>query len=276
MVIFAKFHFETLGCTMDIELREALSQRIRGYLDTHPRATLRSLAKRSGLSTMTVSRLAQGEVLKPSLEAAVAIIGVVAEQQDVAAFLQRYFPETFARFEKISQETTVMMAHDELELILDNPVSFAIFDLASMHAGITRDRIASEFGKYGIQWLDAMIHAGTLYEEGNGSIYHKKHCANLALNASDVVKKLRYRLDLFQNANLGTRAARLANLSESLNREGMERVHEALSVALEKIQAIRKDPSLKGDLPVFVGLVMNLVHGVLPEASQGLKSEIPS
>lgn len=256
---------------MEIELREALSKRIKGYLESHPRVTLRSLAKRSGLSTMTVSRLAQGEVMRPSLEAAVAIIGVVANQQEIAAFLHDYFPDTVARFERLTQENAVIMNHDELELILDNPVSFAIFDLASMHAGITRERIAQEFGNYGIKWLDAMLGAGTLYEESSGHIYHKKHCVNLALNANDILKKLRYRLELFQNANLGTRAARLANLSESLSREGMERIHEILSGAIERIQAVRTDPKMKGELPVYVGIIMNLVHGTLPESGQSLK-----
>jgi transcriptional regulator with XRE-family HTH domain len=256
---------------MEIELREALSKRIKAYLETHPHATLRSLAKRSGLSTMTVSRLAQGEVLRPSLEGAVAIIGVVAEQQKVAAFLQQYFPDTVARFERLTKDSAVMMNHDELELILDNPVSFAIFDLASMHAGITRTMVEAEFGKYGVTWLDAMISAGTLYEETSGHIYHKKHSVNLALNAADVLTKLRYRLQLFQTANLGTKAARLANLSESLNRQGMEKIHEILSGAIERIQTVRADPKMKGDLPVFVGFMMNLVHGSLPEAGQNLR-----
>jgi transcriptional regulator with XRE-family HTH domain len=250
---------------MENELREALSKRIKTYLEAHPRATLRSLAKRSGLSTMTVSRLAQGEVLKPSLESAVALIGVVADQSETATFLQNFFPDTVARFEKLNKDNAVIMNHDELELILDNPVSFAIFDLASMHAGINRKRIHDEFGNYGIKLLEGMIHAGTLYEEMSGQIFHKKHCVNLALNAADVLTKLKYRLQLFNTANLGTRSARLANLSESLNQKGMERIHDILSQALERIQAVRSDPELKGDLPVFVGIMMNLVCGPIAD-----------
>lgn len=211
---------------------------------------------------MMVSRLAQGEIMRPSFEAAVALIGVVCDQSEVSNFLQEHFPETVARFEKLSRDNAVIMNHEDLDLVLENPISFAIFDLASMHAGTSRALIQEEFGNHGIKLLDGMLQNGTLYEDQKGHIYHSEtDRVNLSLNAADVLTKLRYRLQLFQTQNLGTRAARLANLSESLNEAGMTRVHQILSQAIEKVQEVRRDPKMKGNLPVYVGLMMNLVCG---------------
>ena len=250
---------------MEHELREALSKRVRTYLESHPRATLRSLAKRSGLSTMTVSRLVQGEVLKPSFEAAVALIGVVAKGDEVSDFLKLYFPETMQSVSKVYSENAGLLNHEDIEQVLTDPLTFTIFDLASMDAGITRSTIRAEFGNQGQKALDSLLLSGLLYEDSSGNVTFKNGLNHVAVCPQDVIARLKIRLEQFQFVNLGTKAARLAQISESLNLEGMEKIHEVLTECIEKIQDIRQDSSYKGKIPVYIGLFMNLVSGTLAD-----------
>lgn len=246
---------------MQQELREALSLRIRTYLDAHPRSTLRSIAKRSGLSTMTVSRLAQGEVAKPSFESTVALIGVIADRDDVSAFLAAHFPETMDSVARVYKENASLLNHEDFEQVLADPLKYTVFDLASMDAGTSRAIIADEFGKAGLKALEFLLQSGILYENNNGHISYRNGLNHVAVNAADIIAQLRIRLESFQLDNLGTPAARLAAISESLNEEGMQKVHQILTECIDKIQEIRQDRVYKGTIPVYLGLFMNLVTG---------------
>jgi transcriptional regulator with XRE-family HTH domain len=246
---------------MQQELREALSLRIRAYLDAHPRSTLRSIAKRSGLSTMTVSRLAQGEVAKPSFESTVALIGVIADRDDVSAFLAAHFPDTMDSVARVYKENASLLNHEDVEQFLADPLRFTVFDLASMDAGTSRAIIAEEFGKTGLKALESLLQSGILYEDGKGQISYANGLNYVAINANDIIRRLQIRLESFQVENLGTRAARLASISESLNEEGMHKIHQILTECIDKIQEIRQDRVYKGTIPVYLGLFMNLVMG---------------
>lgn len=247
---------------MQTQLRDDLSQRIKAYLDAHPRVTLRSLAKRSGLSTMSVSRLAQGEIAKPSFESVLAIARVVLPAPSISEFLSTHYPETLHCVAQVCDREATVVSHDDCEQILKDPITFLVFDLASMHAGITRLQVAEEFGNSGTRSLDRLIQTGILYEDSKGHISFGSRRRYVTASVEDTIAQLKIRLDTFQSDNLGTPAARLAAISESLNADGLKKMHEVVTECIDKVQQIRHDDRYKGSLPVAIGMFMNLVTGV--------------
>lgn len=244
------------------QLRDDLSERIKLYLDAHPNATLRSLAKRSGLSTMMVSRLAQGEISRPGFESVLALARVVITPAEFSSFLSTHYPETLQCVAQVCGREATIVNHEDAEQILRDAVSFLSFDLASMDAGLTRQAVVKEFGESGARALDRLVHAGMLCENAHGHVSTPMRQRYVTAGVDDTIAQLKIRLDTFQAENLGTPAARLAAISESLNHDGLRKMHQIVTECIERVQEIRHDVRYKGTLPVAFGLFMNLVVGL--------------
>lgn len=257
-----------MGRQMESELRVELSAKINQYLAEHPRITLRGLARRSGLSSMTLSRLQAAEVLKPSFEATVAILRVVQKDQEFSDFLKRHFPNTMDTFDKYySPEAYQPMSSPELSQAFKDALSYTLFDLCWMPGGVSTHLILNQYGQVGLQCFNHLVMEGLVQEtpEKKYVPMFNQNVTGQFAHAQDVLKALTFRLQSFNLKNLGSKAARIASFSFALSREGVEKVHSILTDAIKDIQSIQNDIRLQGPYPAYVGTFLNLVVGSLDE-----------
>jgi hypothetical protein len=257
-----------MGRQMESELRVELSAKINQHLAEHPRITLRGLARRSGLSSMTLSRLQAAEVLKPSFEATVAILRVVQKDQEFSDFLKRHFPNTMDTFDKYySPEAYQPMSSPELSQAFKDALSYTLFELCLLPGGISSKVVLNQYGQVGIQCINNLVMEGLVQETSDKKFVpiSNRDITILFSNVRDVLQALTYRLQSFNVKNIGSKAARIASFSFALSREGVEKVHSILTDAIKDIQSIQSDVRFQGPYPAYVGTFLNLVVGSLDE-----------
>ncbi|SMF49641.1 helix-turn-helix domain-containing protein [Pseudobacteriovorax antillogorgiicola] len=217
------------------------------------------IAKRANVSRSTVTRFIQGEA-KPQFENLVAIMAVMLNKSDLAAFIEKHFPEMGSILKSTYQpdsDGSVHLNSDSLTRHLTTEVGDLIYNLASTNEGTTRKQIERLRGLAGLDSVDELLEEDHLQIDTDGRISNKEK--EFALwDSKTVMRGISFDLDRFDSGLLGTSGAAIVRHTESLNMEGLSEVKKAIYRASQEISRIKHDPRYQGNIPFYVSAVFNL------------------
>lgn len=235
-----------------------LREHLRRYLDSNPTRTIPSVAKKGGLSEMTVRRIVQGESTA-TFETASAILKICATREESMAILRAEYPEMAAAIDHVWGKNDSYSVGTDVELLnaLSTSLGCYIINLAACNGGVTREIIAEEYGSSGIKVLDGLLEKGILVEKKGAVKYIE---ADFSICNSAVLKsQVRHFIDAYDCDNPGHA---LTVQVESVSQEGFREVQKVLIEAANKIGEIRQSERFKGGIPFFFCAFLNRLYGV--------------
>ncbi len=245
---------------MTPDLTEDLKRVIDLYLDGHRSRSLATLTRVSGVAYSTLRRFAQKEGT-PTAEPVLKILDATLPTAEKIAFLQKHFPEiarTISRYAERSLSQDEEPSKEHLKMFFRQDPHNFILNLAISVAGTTVEAIQRLCGERGMAALDEMVECQVLIRDhANGKVRYRDDTL-VCLDSDFLLNQIRHSTDYFDRSMLGTKAARLGHMTAAVNREGLERIHAALSEVLAEIAAINEDPRYWGEIPYFAGALMNV------------------
>lgn len=240
-----------------------LTDEIRGvidrYLSGHRNRSLSSLSRASGVSYTTIRRLYQREG-NPTAEPVLKIVDAALNNDEKIEFINRHYPEiavTIKNFNSEAYNSTTSRQEALKTFYVRDPHNF-VLNLAHNDKGTTRSDINSLMGSRGLEALDELIEHDLLECARQGSEEIFRLAPLLSHDCDMALAQIKLSADHFNRSLIGTKAARLFHGTASLNREALERIHDVLSAAIQEIVAIKDDPRSRGDIPMFVDMIMNV------------------
>jgi hypothetical protein len=222
----------------------------------YPRFSNLQIAKKLGIPNSTFDRISKKEVEAPSFTYALKIAQEACNNDDLQSFIKKYFPQMFEDFVAVYPgNKDVPFVSPDAEEYFQDPSTIELMIMATTHAGICRNKTATEFGNRGLAILDKLIGDGILKEDGNkiflgGPVNAKQDTVQKVLQN---LINLNYDLDSF-----GDHLNWLTVQYESVNAEVViPKLREIYIETNQKIRNIFRDPNSIGKDVVWAGLVMD-------------------
>ena len=228
---------------------------IEKYLEGHPTRNLSTLSRKCDIPYSTFRRIAQGEC-EPNFAQLFAILAVTMPTNELRDFLKSNYKKTYETFGALFKAESTL-SNPKYTEHLRNPLKSEIFAIASVRIGTTKERIEKLFGERGMQALQELIESEILNCDTSGKITFKN--TYYSMNVEQILLEFSHRTSQFQNDLLGTKAARISMLTESVSKAALEELHEWTNEYIKKVYALFEDPESEGPHPVYVGLLMNLL-----------------
>lgn len=243
---------------MTPDLQEDLQRVIESYLDGHRSRSLATLSRVSGVAYSTLRRFAQKEG-NPTAEPVLKILDATLGTTEKLAFLDRHFPGIARTIAKYTGQASDQEPHaEEISMFYRRSPHNFILNLTININGTTVDTIQRLCGERGIEALDEMVECRILTRDyKTGAVKYRSESILIA-DPSLLLEQIRRSTDYFDRALLGTEAARVGHATAAVNRVGLARAHAILTDALRAIYEINEDPRYAGDIPYFVGALMNI------------------
>jgi hypothetical protein len=243
---------------MTADLSQDLQKVIEKYLEGHRSRSLATLSRVSGVAYSTLRRFAQKEGV-PTAEPVLKILDATLGTSDKLAFLDRHFPGIARTIAKHTADKPDQEPHAEeiATFYRRNPHNF-ILNLTINARGTSVETIQRLCGERGLEALDEMVECGVLTRDfATGAVRYKDESIVIA-DPGILLEQLRQSVDHFDRSLLGTEAARVGHATAAVNRAGLARVHAVVTEALRTIYEINEDPRYAGDIPYYVGALMNI------------------
>ncbi len=243
---------------MTADLSEDLQKVIEKYLDGHRSRSLATLARVSGVAYTTLRRFAQREG-NPTAEPVLKILDATLGTKEKLAFLELHFPGIARTIAKHwgKAEGGEPNAEELAVFYRRSPHNF-ILNLTINANGSTVETIQRLCGERGVAALDEMVESQVLERDlRTGKVRYRSDCLVIA-DPSLLLDQIRHSVEYFDHSLLGTEAARIGHATAPVNREGLAKVHAIVTEALREIYEINEDPRYAGDIPYFVGALMNV------------------
>lgn len=240
------------------ELLQHLREYINRYLQENSMRSLASLAQQARVPDSTLRRVAKEDTM-PSLGVVIAILSVTATTEEAKHFLNIYFPRSSAHFDAMFYHPKVTSERSKnkrcpSENAIDDEISLSIIQLCASCLDVYDQDIERRFGEYGLQRLEDLINIEIIYREKDGSLRQVSQV--LEQNVDDCLSYIEMQIKLFHTRHLGTRAAMLASVSESISLEGLRRLKEQGVKYIKRVAKIVQDHP--GELAVYVAALQNV------------------
>jgi hypothetical protein len=220
---------------------------------------LATLSRISGVSYTTLRRFAQREGT-PTAEPVLKILDSTLGTREKIEFLERHFPEiarTISRYaQKASREDDP--ARENLKMFYRRDPHNLILNLAINVRGTEVKTIRRLCGERGLEALDELVECQVLERDTATGAIRYRDDTMLSVDSDFLLDQIKHSVDYFDRAMLGSQVARLAHLTASVNKEGLQKIYQILSVAVSEIAAVNEDPKFFGGIPYFVGALMNV------------------
>ena len=238
-----------------------LQQAVEAYMSRSSVRSVAFVARKSGLPYSTVRRVVQGEGT-PTFSTVIAILSVIMDCDGLLEFIQKYFPECYEILSLTFAHGDRPVVYDaKLKQYLHDPLCHHILHLCSCNTGTTVSKVEQMFGELGVRKLQAMIDDGYITLDGQelrvGSQGLHPQSPESLLNHIDVLTQI------FDARNLGTEAALLAIVSESVSLKGLAQIKEAGLNYSKKVDHVRTTHG--GSIPFFIGLIQTMVDSKVYE-----------
>lgn len=242
------------------DLNEDLKNVIEHYLNGSRHRSLATLARTSGVSYTTLRRLHTKEG-QPSAEPSLKVIDAVLGSDDKITFISLHFPEIAKTIgdlrDKASYRSQVPFNNKLKQFFSREPHNF-ILNLSLNQKGSTRRDIQRLTGERGLAALDELLENDILQFDENTGIVKYESDSMLWIDPDMILNQIQHSVHHFDYSLIGTKAAKLCHLAASVNRKGLEEIHETVTEAINKIIRIKDDKENAGDIHFFVDLLMNL------------------
>jgi|GEM_PF-5959199 len=239
---------------------------------------LNALGRRSCVPASTLRRIVTREMGQPPhFKTAAAILGSIASREQAIEALRELYPEIMRSMENIytRENSTSAPGPDELSRLhrhLERRVSCRVVHLCATRAGTTREEIRALMGASGIAALEALIDDDLVTEAAGGSL---RLCSpNFSIANVEVARSVSVTFaEDFNLANLGTDAALLGQMSETVSAEGLAQIKQIMLRCLREVNAVRDNPKFIGPHAFYISLLLNTLNDVPLPASAPRKEQ---
>jgi transcriptional regulator with XRE-family HTH domain len=239
------------------DLSQFLVGCVRSLKKRYPHFSDLELSRRLGLSNSTFSRLKNNDNKQPTFTNALKLVRAVCEEGEVHEFIKKFYPEMLSNFRRVYPgNSNIPFVKAEAETFFEDPTTYEIMVMATSGTGLTRDRIAREFGNKGLLIAEKLVENEVLQEKDGhigllGTINATQGTVHKLLQN---LVRLSYDLDSFGNGKDNW----LSVQYDSVNMEVvMPKLREVMVNANQQIREILNDPSSKGSDVLWAGLVMD-------------------
>lgn len=240
---------------LDESQLKGLQQSINSYLDGHKNRTIATLAKKAGVGQSTLRRIVQGQANNPEFETLIAILKVILSNEELAEFIEKINPDIGNTMRHIYSNTyTRELTADAINRILEDEVSYFVFQLANFKGGTTREDVLRLMGQSALYTLDHMIDTEYLHESG-GVITSKRKKFAIS-NVKTTLKTIQHLISRFDTSLIGTDAATITTLNGSVNHTGLKKIRKIVLKAAEEINTVRDNHT--GNIRFYANMFMNL------------------
>jgi hypothetical protein len=243
-------------------LTDEIADLIQKWMASRKGATLSMLAKLSGVHYNTVQRLAQREVIEPTLDSMLALVPVLLPREkygnEGTAFLLRHFPKTgyFAQ----------SLAENGIEPLIEigalenfNRNDFLILALAATKSGLRKELAIEKIGRDPALDSIAKLHtAGVLVQDGD--VYRSSKETFQILGSERVIKEIIWLCESFNFKMIDRHGSLYRFITQGLTEDAVLRIHRILFQASAEIEKIVCDPQNHGDQVLGYGIVSTFIH----------------
>lgn len=250
------------------DLKSYLKSCVRVIKKGRPHMNSSRVAAKLGIPTSTLCRIENEYGTRPSFPYAMKLVREAAGDQNIKAFIQKFYPEMLGDFEEIyPQPQDVQFIGQKVEAYFENSLSHELMMLISSGRGVTRGDISFEFGRKGVKILEHLL-AKDIVKEKNGRIIIE---GNINATQATVHKLLKNLINSNYDINgFGKRGNWLTVQYEAVNHEKVwPEVKDVIEEANKKIRKIFTSPESKGNDVIWVGLIADSLQKVNPSKLQG-------
>lgn len=238
---------------------DILHEKILTYINERDQS-VRWLSKKVSLPYSSVYRFISKETHSCSFKTAFQILRVICPANESRSILLEYFP---AFSELINADIRYIQEHeDEIkksrELVLKSRTHYLIYCLVR-GGGCSRSEIKERFGRVGEKILEEFVADGAIKQGASGRLK-----ATVAVDLGHNQTAAQFHAE---SLDLSDEYSLLENGVDGLNRDGLDAIRWIIAEAKRQIDAIRADPSKRGESVFF----MSLVSGRLAGESVGQK-----
>lgn len=242
------------------DLNNDLKQVIDQYLNGGRHRSLATLARSSGVSYTTLRRLALREG-QPTAEPALKVIDAVLGGAEKIKFINLHFPEigkTIGRFGEVPSYDSEQPISAKFKQFCSREPHNYILNLAINAQGTSREDISRLCGSRGISALEELLEHEILSEDmATGHIKYAQD-SMVWLDPELILNQILHSVHHFDHSLIGTKMAKLCHMAAAINQDGLVRIHDILTDAINAIIEVKDDPRYAGNVHFFVDLMMNL------------------
>ncbi len=235
---------------------QTLSDAIASWLEKRPNLSLNALARLANVSYSSIRRCAQKEA-EPSQKVALGIAAIVLSETDYRAFTAKHYPNLKTFVSDLNHAPTTDIALDEF---IKSDEHLKIIVLASGERGIDETDVKDKFGLPHVSYFQEVVAAGLLTKKGDKWVFDKDVGYVSLENARRWMGTFLSMYDRRCDDITGA-AASYAGWQE-LNQSGVLAYHQATLEYCQALHKIALDPSMRGDIVVIYGALLNVVKGL--------------
>lgn len=236
-------HSEPLSVTEDLQ------RVVVEYLSCSSVRSVAFLARKSALPYSTVRRAAQGDGV-PTLITVLSLLAVIQDSEGALSFIRQHFPESYDLLKVTFDGGHRAAADIKLAQYVSESLSNQILHLTSCGDGTTEDDIKRLFGSVGIRKVQAMIDDGYVIRQSGKLKFYRDQLIILPTMAT--LKHIEILTEIFDTQLLGTPAALMAGLSESVSAPGLAKIKAAGEEYVKKVARLYETD--RGDIPHYMAV----------------------
>jgi len=243
--------------------KESGDSEVIGYIDRWIEAvakrTVGMLAKRAGMSEVTVRRVYQGES-QPTFETVSPILAVVCSKKEQLDYLRRKFPEVMGHIETCLREDSTILADNAVEKYFGDVVAVRIIALTYANGNTTPEIIERILGDVGLKSANELVRDGVI-REGYGQLLPMVEDGTLVPSPDGALEFARTLLKMFDADNIRTELAHISPQFDGFSEKGRAAIMDVMWNTAQAIFEIRKDKENLGDIPMYTVTAANVLDG---------------
>ena len=236
-------------------ISEYVQDKINWYVSQKKHQSLMVLSDKSGVPYNTVRRLSYGKVERPSLETVFSLLKTIESRSDLASVMSRFYPGLGAILAVDSQNPAASV--DFLVHLLKDPVTCAIYQLASQNHGVDEAYLSEAYGEDGIERVNELLNLGFLETVGTDRVKYQVCHADI-LDPEIIFRKILTDIENYDKGLIGSDGSFLATHTEAVSIQGLRALKKAMKELSSSVHRIMADPVYDGDLPVYLSVVQGL------------------
>lgn len=232
---------------VQISATAQLKQYIDRYLDERNGRSRQTLAKKTGVSYSTLSRIASLEC-ETTFEHAIHILKEVASDDEREGFIKQYYPATFAA---LTTKEAKVSGKDDAFLFLNDRINYELFSLSCHIEGLKPEYAQTRYGTAGLEACNNLVENGLLSYDSEAGTFRAN---NLTASAELLQILLQTGLANVNEVAAKTNKYHMFWFSESLTPEACSEIHKLLREVDIKISNIMTSPNNQGSIPYEYGV----------------------
>lgn len=246
-------------------LESFFAETIEAYLNRSSNNSINRLSGETGINRRTLNKIRVKDsdltlIDKMKLIKLVEVglkCGSSAEAFELLSETVGYVESSYKALRDAFTEKNFRIA-SEIESLIQTEDEFALFILAANKNGTTLFQIGSVLGSNGEEALSSLIKKGVLKLDGVKVDLDLDSDKDFSVVPREVIKKyFGLFARMYKVSHSGKKRNYLAYNAQSINREALGKIYNVLENAHCEINKILADSSSLGDLPFYMGIVMD-------------------